>query len=187
MMNTQGGKTTTGHEGHAGTGNKTNNQTSNNVAHNQRLEVSSKFQSQLKGVFDAYIALENALVKDNAESAKNGAADLLKIISEVDMKLLKDQDAHNHWMQLDKELKEAAASISKTSDIKEQREHFVHLSAHLINAVRTFGINQKVYVDFCPMANNNVGAYWLSEDKEIKNPYFGKEMLDCGSVIEEIM
>ncbi|SRX54828.1 efflux RND transporter periplasmic adaptor subunit [Aequorivita sp. CIP111184] len=186
MMNTEGGKTTTGHEGHVGMGNTTKIETSDHIAHNQRLETAAKFQTQLKGIFGAYIILEDALIKDNAESAKEGANNLLKRISEVDMKLLKDQNVHNHWMQLDKELKEAATSISKTSDIKKQREYFVHLSAHLINAVKTFGINQKVYVEFCPMANNNVGAYWLSKDKEIRNPYFGAEMLDCGSVTEEI-
>ena len=106
-------------------------------------------------------------------------------MEKVDMKLLKD-DAHKHWMTLEKELKASTSAIANTSDIKKQREHFIHLSAHLINAVKTFGINQKVYVDYCPMANNNVGAYWLSKDKEIRNPYFGADMLDCGSVTDEI-
>ncbi len=186
MMNTQGGKTTTGHEGHTGMGSTISNEHSAKASHNTRLEVSSKFKSQLKGVFDKYIELKDALVKDNAEAAKNSAGKLLKNISEVDMKLLKEKEAHNHWMGLEKELKEAATPISKTDDIKKQREHFVPLSAHFINAVRTFGIDQKVFVEFCPMANNDVGAYWLSEDEEIRNPYFGKEMLNCGSVMEEI-
>jgi hypothetical protein len=43
-----------------------------------------------------------------------------------------------------------------------------------------------VYVAYCPMANNNEGANWLSNDKEIKNPYFGDKMLRCGSVKETI-
>jgi hypothetical protein len=43
-----------------------------------------------------------------------------------------------------------------------------------------------VYVAYCPMANNNEGANWLSNDKEIKNPYFGDKMLRCGSVMETI-
>lgn len=186
MMNTQGGKTTTGHEGHTGMGSTIGNEHSAKASHNTRLEVSSKFKSQLKGVFDKYIELKDALVKDNAEAAKNSAEKLLKNISEVDMKLLKEKAAHNHWMRLEKELKEATTPICKTDDIKKQREHFVPLSAHFINAVRTFGIDQKVFVEFCPMANNDVGAYWLSEDEEIRNPYFGKEMLNCGSVIDEI-
>ncbi|HLW30878.1 MAG TPA: DUF3347 domain-containing protein, partial [Aequorivita sp.] len=81
---------------------------------------------------------------------------------------------------------ESALAISKTSDIKEQRDHFIHLSAHLINAVKTFGINQKVYVDYCPMVNNDVGAFWLSTEEEILNPYFGASMLRCGEITDEI-
>ena len=34
------------------------------------------------------------------------------------------------------------------------------------------------------MANDNQGAYWLSATKEIRNPYFGKQMLNCGSTEE---
>ena len=32
------------------------------------------------------------------------------------------------------------------------------------------------------MALEDQGAYWLSEFKEIKNPYFGDAMLKCGEV-----
>ncbi len=186
MMNTNGGKTMTGHEGHLGMENATNTEATSHVSKTERMQVPSKFQNQLKIVFDTYITVENALVKDNPESAKNAANSLLNTISTVDMKLLKDENAHNHWMQLEKELKSSTTSISQTTDIKKQREHFIHLSAHLINALKTFGINQKVYVDFCPMANNNAGAYWLSTGKEIRNPYFGKEMLDFGSQKDSI-
>ena len=89
-------------------------------------------------------------------------------------------------MLLEKELKNSATEISKTSDIKTQRDQFIHLSAHLINAVKTFGINQKVYVDYCPMVNNDAGAFWLSTEEEILNPYFGASMLRCGEISDEI-
>ena len=46
----------------------------------------------------------------------------------------------------------------------------------------TFGSKQKLYQDFCPMANDGKGAIWISEVKEIKNPYYGAEMLSCGSL-----
>jgi Cu(I)/Ag(I) efflux system membrane fusion protein len=36
------------------------------------------------------------------------------------------------------------------------------------------------------MAFNNKGAYWLSNEREIKNPYFGSEMLECGSVEDSL-
>ncbi|MBT0608099.1 efflux RND transporter periplasmic adaptor subunit [Aequorivita echinoideorum] len=185
MMNTQGGKTMTGHEVHLGMENANGNSTTDHFQMTKRLEVSSKFKEQLNTVFENYVSVDKALVNDDAETAKKSANGLQKSIEKVDMKLLKD-DAHKHWMTLEKELKASTSAIANTSDIKKQREHFIHLSAHLINAVKTFGINQKVYVDFCPMANNNLGAYWLSKDMDIRNPYFGSDMLNCGSVTDEI-
>jgi hypothetical protein len=44
----------------------------------------------------------------------------------------------------------------------------------------------KLYYDNCPMYNNGKGGNWLSETKDIQNPYLGKEMPTCGSVKEEL-
>ena len=46
---------------------------------------------------------------------------------------------------------------------------------------KSFGSNRTLYHDLCPMAFDDQGAYWLSESKEIRNPYFGDKMLKCGS------
>ena len=46
--------------------------------------------------------------------------------------------------------------------------------------------SKKVYRDFCPMADNNKGAFWLSLEEEIRNPYYGEAMLKCGEVRETI-
>jgi Cu(I)/Ag(I) efflux system membrane fusion protein len=89
-------------------------------------------------------------------------------------------------MSLQKEIKSSATSISKTLDIKEQRDHFKHLSSHLINTLQLFGVNEKVFVEFCPMANNNKGAYWLSQEEKVNNPYFGSAMLTCGEIKQVI-
>lgn len=107
---------------------------------------------------------------------------LLENLSKVDMKQLKNDDAHTRWMQLEKELKAAAGSMSNASDIKVQRDHFKNLSSHIITAVKLFGINEKVYLQFCPMADQNKGAYWLSTEEKVYNPYFGDAMLTCGEV-----
>jgi Cu(I)/Ag(I) efflux system membrane fusion protein len=72
--------------------------------------------------------------------------------------------------------------MSNTSNIKAQRDHFKHFSSHIITAVELFGINEKVYLQFCPMADQNKGAYWLSTEEKVYNPYFGDAMLTCGEV-----
>ncbi|WP_191858466.1 efflux RND transporter periplasmic adaptor subunit [Hanstruepera ponticola] len=186
MMNKDGGKVMTGHEGHLGMDNKTSKKESDHTNMNQRLTVSEKFQEQLKVVYNDYINLKNALVKEDSKITSVNATSLLDNLGKVDMKLLSDNNAHAHWMSLVKEIQSSTTSISKTSDIKEQRDHFKHLSSHLINAVQLFGVNEKVYVEFCPMADNNNGAYWLSKEEKVINPYFGEAMLTCGEVKQVI-
>ena len=182
MMNKTGGKTTTGHEGHLGMDPTTSAPMADASMSNERLNVAADFQNQLKTVFDTYISLKDALVKDNANEVAKDAKALVYDLSQVNMKLLTSDKAHTQWMTLEKEIKASATTMSNTTDIKAQRNHFKHLSSHLSNAVQVFGINQKVYVDFCPMADNDKGAYWLSKEEQILNPYFGDAMLKCGSV-----
>jgi hypothetical protein len=59
-------------------------------------------------------------------------------------------------------------------------------SADVYDLVKAFGAGRPLYHDHCPMYNDNQGAMWLSETREIKNPYYGAEMPACGTV-EEII
>ncbi|HIB47195.1 MAG TPA: efflux RND transporter periplasmic adaptor subunit [Flavobacteriaceae bacterium] len=185
MMNASGGKTMTGHEGHLGMQEDNSGENTNEANHSQmkeRIEVSNKFQNQLKQVFDDYILLKNALVNDDAKGAQQAGKQINQSLKKVDMKLLSDEKAHNHWMTIQKELKTSANTIENNSDIATQRAHFKHLSAHMISSVQLFGVNENVYIQFCPMADNNKGAYWISLEKEVRNPYYGEAMLTCGEV-----
>jgi Cu(I)/Ag(I) efflux system membrane fusion protein len=186
MMNRSGGKTMTGHEGPIGMVKTTSAANEGYTNINKRVEVSKDFQNQLKIVFDVYIDLKDAFVKDNSNDAKEISEKLLSNLSKVDMKLLKEKEVHNHWMLLQQEIKKSANLISKTSSIKEQRNHFKELSSAVTNAIEVFGINKKVYHQFCPMADNNKGAYWLSKEEKVINPYFGDAMLTCGEVKQVI-
>ncbi|WP_163518188.1 efflux RND transporter periplasmic adaptor subunit [Gelidibacter japonicus] len=181
MMNAEGGKTMTGHEGHLGV-QSDNSGTTDHSEMKERIAVSNKFQNQLKQVFDDYILLKDALVNDDPTNAQQAGKRMNQSLNKVDMKLLSDEEAHNHWMTIQNELKASASAIESTSEIATQRDHFKHLSAHMISSVQLFGIDQKVYVEFCPMANNDKGAVWLSLETEIRNPYYGAAMLKCGEV-----
>ncbi|AXT62415.1 efflux RND transporter periplasmic adaptor subunit [Aquimarina sp. AD10] len=186
MMNKEGGKVMTGHEGHLGMQETTSSNNSNHSEMNERIKVSVDFQSQLKTAFNDYLEVKNALVKDDSKKVADDAKKLLDKLNLIDMTLLKDNNAHNHWMKLEKELKSSTKSIAETSDIKKQRNHFKHLSSHLGSAIQLFGVNEKVYNQFCPMADNNKGAYWLSKEEKVLNPYFGDAMLTCGEVKQVI-
>jgi len=182
MMNKKGGKTTTGHEGHIGMEATTSNAINNKTKRNERITVPIDFQNQLKNIFNAYVNLKDALVKDDSKKANEEAKKLLSKLSQVDMKLLNEPAAHKEWMQIESALKSFSNSISVSTDVQEQRKHFKQLSLYLTKAVEIFGINEKIYSLYCPMADHNKGAFWLSKQAQVINPYFGKEMLECGEV-----
>jgi 3-dehydroquinate synthase class II len=80
-----------------------------------------------------------------------------------------------------------AAKITEAATIKEQRAAFSELSNALIVMVKETGLTSgEVYIDYCPMALNDAGGYWLSSEKGIKNPYFGDSMLTCGETKETL-
>ncbi|MEX6625521.1 efflux RND transporter periplasmic adaptor subunit [Tenacibaculum salmonis] len=157
-----------------------------NTLKNERIKVSTKFQEQLKMVVNSYLKLKDALVNDDAKNVIIASKNILDNLENVDMKLLKNNNTHLKWMSFLKKIKSTVHAISNETAIKEQRNQFKNLSLVFINTVETFGINEKMYRQFCPMADNNKGGYWLSKDEKVKNPYFGNKMLKCGSVKQVI-
>ena len=71
--------------------------------------------------------------------------------------------------------------------LEHQRKQFQMISDKLIEMIRNFDeVNDKLFVQFCPMADDNKGAFWISKEEQVLNPYFGDAMLKCGSVKQVI-
>lgn len=186
MMNKEGAPAVTGHEGHGHTQVSPPEKKSSESPTHKRVMVANDFKQQLKLVFEAYIQTKEALVGDDYNKVKENAGLLVNNLDQVDMKLLTEANAHQHWMKVEKEIRLTAAEMATSADIKEQRAHFKKLSTAITSAVQMYGVGQVVYNQYCPMADNNKGAYWLSNDKNVLNPYFGSAMLACGSVKQVI-
>jgi len=123
-------------------------------------------------VYKAYLAVKDALVKTDGKAAQQAATELTTALAPI-----KGCD----------EAEGLSEKIAATDDVKLQRINFLQLSQDVIPLVK--GLKTKtspIYVAYCPMANEGNGGYWLSAQKEIKNPYYGDEMMDCGEVKEEI-
>jgi hypothetical protein len=125
-----------------------------------------------ESIYNGYISLKNSLVAGNAAAAHQAAQDLA-----VSLKAF--EGCENTAL--------IAEKIAGTEDIKVQRKEFTALSSDVIALFKHADIKQgAIYVQHCPMANNGDGGDWLSSDKKISNPYYGKEMLTCGAVLEVI-
>ena len=145
------------------------------------------FQAQLTSVVEKYVVLKDALVAGDEEKATKAARETLTALNKVDMHLL-EGDEHMAWMKWQKPIRANLNGIVQMQGLEMKRSHFRIVSDNLTQAVQKFGVEEgkKIYVDFCPMTNNGEGGYWLSETKEIENPYYGKKMLTCGEVKEVI-
>ncbi|HCD87139.1 MAG TPA: efflux RND transporter periplasmic adaptor subunit [Algoriphagus sp.] len=146
------------------------------------LEVSSAFRDQITQIADAYFRVKNGLVSDQLNQSQKDLTEVKKAVSQVDMKLVEGK-AHDSWMKVQAQLNAAVGNMDKASSIDEARKGFSTLSEAVLEMTELFGLNKEaVYKDYCPMAFGNQGAFWLSERKDITNPYFGASMLTCGEV-----
>lgn len=157
----------------------------NNKSMDQSLVKVERSQSA-SAIIDNYLALKDALARDDSKNAAGVGKKLFDNISKFKLpEQLKQQQ--KEVAKIIEDASEHAEYISKNSDkIGHQREHFEHLSKDIKALVIITGSDRTLYQAFCPMYNNNEGGVWLSTSKEIRNPYLGSKMLKCGSVQQKI-
>ena len=150
------------------------------------MAVDQAFTQQLKELLTPYLKIEDALVASDAKSASAQTSAFSTALKNVDMGLVKG-DAHVKWMEQLKSLETATKLILSAGDIEIQRAAFSKLTDALYSSIKIFGVEGlDAYYQFCPMAFDNKGAFWISDEKEISNPYFGEKMLRCGETKETL-
>lgn len=146
-------------------------------------EVAQNFS--IAPIVKDYLVLKNALVADNDRAAAKAGKQLFATLNKVDMKTI-PANKHKEFIDIFENAKENAEHIGDNAGkIDHQREHLASLSKDVSDLIALFGTTQKLYQDYCPMYNDGKGTVWISEAKAIKNPYYGNQMLTCGSVKKE--
>lgn len=144
-------------------------------------------QGNFSELYAHYQHLTFALSSDNDKEAANAAKGMLEALPKVKSDGF-SAEGKTTFEDIAADIKEHAEHISDNmGNIAHQREHLVTLSKDFYDIAKTFGTDKPLYKVFCSMYDDNKGAYWLSDSKEIKNPYYGAEMLTCGEVQEELM
>lgn len=114
------------------------------------------FEEMDDGWLRSYLQGHDALVHDRAAEAKVALAALA---------------AH-----LEGDAAELARAAAAAEGLEAVRTAFRPLSA----ALKESELPEGYAVAYCPMAFEYEGGYWLQEDGEIANPYYGAKMLRCG-------
>ncbi|QRM90308.1 efflux RND transporter periplasmic adaptor subunit [Lacinutrix sp. WUR7] len=168
-------------------GKKSMMNTSNTSASKPAMEVMkmtfpAHFQKEFKEILPMYLKMKDAFIVSDGKTVSDIASTMYQKTQNFDSANLGKVELV-HFNKTRSMLK----AISENNEIEKQRAHFVILNENIVALTMNMGtLDTTLYVQKCPMANNNNGAMWLSNDKDIRNPYYGDAMITCGSVIEEI-
>lgn len=146
------------------------------------------FNNRMDTVLQVYYRLKDAFFAADTGMANETAGLLKSAIDSLPLNLVAaDSLKYNKARIAVESLKGEIAGLEGENTIKNKQLEFGMISDILYDLVKAVGLkNQTVYRQFCPMAFNNKGGYWLSDKEEIRNPYYGKKMPDCGEVKEAL-
>jgi Cu(I)/Ag(I) efflux system membrane fusion protein len=143
------------------------------------IEINEEFRTVLNSLLVLYFDLKNELVESDFE----GSQEIIHAFHQQLNLLTIPFENREDWKPFGIMLNNHLQEMDQATDLEGIRNNFAGFSDQMTTLVSTFELgDQAVYVDFCPMAMNDQGAYWLSEIENIENPYFGSAMLTCGVV-----
>lgn len=150
--------------------------------------VTEEAEKELEKVLEGYIQLKNDLIIGESDQIRLALENFNKVAESLANR--DDLGTYNEaWNIHLKNFKRHLNLLTEESDVEGWRKAFVPLSTVLIRWIREFGNpgEDRVYVQHCPMANNDQGADWMSMDLEIRNPYYGEQMMTCGSTQDTLI
>jgi Cu(I)/Ag(I) efflux system membrane fusion protein len=149
---------------------------------NSNFSLSEEEKEKLKPVFDDYLSLKDALVEDDFQKAKKAVSGLENSVKNLEVSEF-DSTAEAALKSYKTNLKKQLEIMNAASEISALRSEFDEFSLVMIRMAQSFRpYSDKLYIQRCPMANQDRGADWLSLSEEIRNPYYGSMMLKCGEV-----
>ncbi|MGO2358185.1 MAG: efflux RND transporter periplasmic adaptor subunit [Mesonia sp.] len=146
------------------------------------INLSASFQKKFIEVLSPYLEMKDAFVASDAAQVSASAEATLSVLKSLKTSELEKMEQSHLTKAI-----EMLDAIAQSDNLENQREHFVILNENIIPlAMNVEKAEPVLYVQKCPMANNNKGAVWLSTEKNIRNPYYGEQMMTCGSVIDSV-
>ncbi|MDF2192077.1 DUF3347 domain-containing protein [Paraflavitalea sp. CAU 1676] len=153
-------------------------------------ENTGPFNQSYAVLLNAYYSVKDALVASDTTKARAAAQGLITASESLKVNEIQGDSTG----MIKETAKSYTANISTTAKVlaeskglEEQRKQFEMIADAIWSLTRVVKYEgQKLYWQYCPMAFNDKGAYWMSNEPVIMNPYFGDEMLHCGSVEDSL-
>lgn len=153
-----------------------------------KAPYAQQFYDSLQVTMDAYYDLAEGFSQGNVTYVNKWSSILKQHMDSLPVQLLQVDS-----VKLEA-IRSAAGSISAEltgvlgeEAIEEKRAGFNMVSDMLYDIVQATGLKgQTIYRQYCPMAFDDKGAYWMSRSSKLQNPYFGNGMLGCVEVTDSL-
>lgn len=159
------------------------------TAANVSGNLSGEFYDSLNRAMKSYFELSGALVKADTQSADMAAAVLKAHLESLPFQRSGADSTRQSILSAATGdiTAELDGMLMQKGGLDARRTAFKAVSDMLYDVIQSAGLKSTtVYRQYCPMAFNDRGAHWLSDKQEILNPYFGDEMLHCGTVTDTL-
>jgi len=136
-----------------------------------------RFDQQMESILASYLQIGSALSTDSLDGVRQQADMIAKQAGTLDSDSVSGEHAA-HYKNLPANLKTAAKTLGKAKTLDDARESFQKLSMPMAMWT-TMSKPKNIDVIYCSM----VKASWVQKRGEVRNPYYGPKMLDCGEVV----
>jgi len=170
------------------------------MAKSEAIEIKKHtdvFNQSVSTVMNNYFDLKAAFVDADTVKIKSEAHEFIAAVDSIKVEeLKKDSNTILETVQSQlSDIKANANAIIPEPDLTEMRQDFRMISENLYPFLKTIRYEgQPLYWQNCPMAfGEGKEANWISNTREIINPYLGKDhpefkatMLHCGEIKDTI-
>ncbi len=150
---------------------------------------SEAFNQSINNTLNAYYSLKDAFVASDTAKVNAAGTQLKTLLDSLKLDEVQKNDSLG-FTSIYGRPGDVVAEITGMlgeKNLEKKRESFEMISNAFYDIVRVIKpTGATIYYQYCPMAFNDKGAYWLSNADSIRNPYFGKKMLTCGEVKETL-
>ncbi len=153
----------------------------------EHVAVGPQFQQQLARIWKAYLPLQRALADDDFDKARQAVGRLQQAVAAVQPTGINDS-AKRVWHEEHANLEKIMADLGKATDLSTMRQAFKPLAEEVGVLAKSFGFGPRtpVFELYCSMAFEQTGAIWYQDSDDVRNPYFGSEMLRCADRVDPL-
>ncbi|MFO8002374.1 MAG: DUF3347 domain-containing protein, partial [Marinilabilia sp.] len=156
----------------------------NAVLLDQVYQLDETTEQEMEHTIEAYLQIKEALAEEDLNAVNDAIALMDRKIQKIQLLRLKGEGL-KAWKSHRELYLDKLEEMRHIEGLENKRSYFGHISEIVYCTIKSFGLQEgNLYAAYCPMAFNNQGAYWITDSKDINNPYMGPKVANCGEIRE---